>query len=96
MESLGIPLIGGVTEHESLITSTHIFLVFGGVDTSSDVLVLSVNVKNNSASVGIESNIFRGESDISGNLSGNLLEVDLGAINRDFSKKNNLNLRTWC
>ena len=90
MKSLSIPFISSITEHESLITSSHIFLIFFFMDTSSDVLILSVNIDNNRAGVGIKTNIIACESDFSGNLSGNLFEVYLSGINTDFSEQNNL------
>ena len=90
MKSLSIPLISSITEHESLISSSHIFLIFFFMNTSSNVFILAVNVDNNRASIGIKTNIISGESNFSCDLSGNLLEVDLCGINTNLSKKYNL------
>jgi hypothetical protein len=60
------------------------------MDSSSDVLILSVNINDDRAGVGIKTNIIACESDFSSNLSGNLFEVYLSAIDTDFSEQNNL------
>ena len=90
MEGLLVPLISGITEHESLITSTHIQLILRLMDSGSDVSILSVNVDDDIAFVGIETNIVAGETNFLADSSGNLLEVDLGLVDADFSEKNDL------
>jgi hypothetical protein len=60
------------------------------MDSSSDVLILSVNINDDRAGVGIKSNIIARETNFSGNLSGNLFEVYLGGIDTHFSEQNNL------
>ena len=60
------------------------------MDSSSNVSILTMNIDNNRAGIGIKADIFTSESNISSNLSGNLFEVDLSAINTDLSEQNNL------
>ena len=60
------------------------------MNSSSNVLILSVNIDDNRASVGIKTNAVTSESNFSSNLSGNLFEVDLGAVDADFSEEDNL------
>ena len=57
MKGFGVPLICGVSEHESLISSTHILLGFLLMHSSSNVSVLSVNIDDNLAVGAIESHI---------------------------------------
>ena len=77
MEGLLIPLISGISEHESLITGSHILLVLLSVDGGGDVGILSVNVQDDVAVVGIESDVIAGETNLLADSSGNLLEVNL-------------------
>jgi len=49
-----------------------------------------MNIDNNRAGIGIKADIFTCKSNISSNLSGNLFEVYLSAINTDLSEQNNL------
>lgn len=86
MKSLGIPFVGSITEHESLITGSHIHLVFSSVNGSSDVSILSVDINDDLALVAIETNIIASETNFLTNLSGNLLEVDLGLVYADLSQ----------
>jgi len=72
-----IPFIGGISEHESLISSTHIELILLSMDSSGNVGILSVNVKDNIAISSVKTNILTGEAYILADLSSNLLEVDL-------------------
>ena len=90
MEDLLIPLIGGISEHKSLISSSHISLILGLVNSGGNVGILGVHVNNDLAVVAVETDILAGETNLSADLSGNLLEVDLILIDRDFSEKNDL------
>ena len=60
------------------------------MDSSSNVGILCMNIDNNRAGIGIKANISTGKSNFSSNLSGNLFEVYLSAIDTDFSEQNNL------
>ena len=90
VKGFGIPLIGGISKHESLITSSHIQLILGFVDSSSDVCILSMDINDNIAFIAIKTNIFAGEAYLSADSSGNLLEVNFALIDGYFSKKNDL------
>ncbi len=90
MKSFGIPLIGGISEHESLISSSHIELVLGLVNSSGNVGILSMDINNDLAVVAVKTNVFAGESNLLADLSGDALKVNLGLVDANFSKKNNL------
>jgi len=60
------------------------------MDSSSNVGILSMNIDNNRAGIGIKADIRMGKSNFSSNLSGNLFEVYLSAIDTDLSEQNNL------
>ena len=92
VEGDGVPLVGGVTEHETLITGAHIELILVSVDGSGNVGILSVHVDNDIALIGVETDLLAGETNFLADSSGNLLEVDLRLVNANFSKKNNLNI----
>ena len=86
VKSLSIPFVGSISEHESLITGSHIHLVFVSVDRSSNVSILSMDIDDDLAIIAIETYILTSETNFFANLSGNLLEVDLGFIYADFSQ----------
>ena len=90
-----VPLIGGITEHESLITGAHVELILLLVNSGSDVGILSVHIDDNVAVVGVETNVVTGESDLLADSSGNLLEVNLRLVNANFTKENNLNIESF-
>lgn len=48
MESLSVPFVGGITEHETLISSTEVIHILGGVDCISNFFTLSLNVNEDS------------------------------------------------
>ena len=77
VEGLLIPLIGGISEHKSLITGSHISLILSSVDGGGDVGILSVDVQDDVAVVGIESDVIAGETILLADSSSNLLEVNL-------------------
>lgn len=90
VKSLRIPLVGGISEHESLISSSHIELVLGSVNSGGNVGILSVNINDDLAVVAVETDILIDESDFLASLSGNSLKVNLGLVDGNFSKKNDL------
>jgi len=95
MKSFSVPFVGCITEHKSLITSTHVELVLLLVNSSGDVGILSVHVDDNVALISVESNVLTNESDLSADSSGNLFEVNLRLVNAYFSEKNNLNIENF-
>jgi hypothetical protein len=77
VESLLIPFISGISEHDSLITSTEVIFVGHTVDGSGDVGILSFNNLNDFAFAAIETIFDRGKSNLLGSVSGTLLKVNL-------------------
>ncbi len=95
-ESLGVPLIGGVAEHDALVASAKVlfFLLSSTVDGLGDVGILRLNLQDNLAVVAVES-IFNGsEADLLADISCDLLEVDWLTLVRDLSKEDDLNATT--
>merc|ERR1719253_2101617 len=86
MKSFGIPFIGSISEHKTLITSTHIFFILRFVNSCSNILILSMHIQNNAHVISIKATLWAGESNFFNNSSSNLLEVDLGAIDGNFSE----------
>lgn len=85
-ESLSVPLVGGISEHESLISCTHIFFFLVSSHGSSNVGILSLNVDNELAVFVVETNFLRSVADFSADSSANFLEVDSSSIDGNFSK----------
>jgi len=77
VESLLIPFISGISEHDSLITSTEVIFVGHSVDGSGDVGILSFDNLNDFAFGAIETICDRGKSNLHGSVSGTLFEVNL-------------------
>ena len=77
VESLLIPFISGISEHDSLITSTEVIFVGHTVDGSGNVGILSFNNLNDFAFAAIKTIFDRGKSNLFGSVSGTLLEVNL-------------------
>ena len=90
VESLSVPLIGGISEHESLISSSEVIFVLLLVDGGGDGRVLSVDIDDNLAVVAVETDVLTGESDLLADSSGDLLEVNLILVNADLSEEDNL------
>lgn len=77
VKSLGIPFIGGITEHQSLVSCSHVQLVLLKMDCCGDLAALGMNIDDNLAILAIKSNVLTSESDLSADSSCNLLEVYL-------------------
>ena len=60
------------------------------MNSGGDVGILGVHVNDDLAVVAVKTDILTGETNLSADLSGNLLEVNLILVNGDFSKKNDL------
>ena len=60
------------------------------MNSGGDVGILGVHVNDDLAVVAVKTDILAGETNLSADLSGNLLEVNLILIDRDFSEKNDL------
>lgn len=100
-QGLGIPLVGGVSEHESLISSSKVFDVLLLVHGVSDLGGLAFNLHEHVAVVAVESDVGRGVANFLADAAGNGFVVDL-LFAGDFSKESDLVVsifdlrdRTW-
>lgn len=80
MKSDIVPLVGGISKHESLISRTHVFLSFFLVNSGGDVGVLCMNIDDDLAVVAIKADFLTGEANFLGNSSCLFLKVDLSFI----------------
>ena len=90
VESLGVPLVGGISEHESLIASGGLGLGLVSVDGGGDVSILSVDVHDDLAVGGVKAYSLGSEANLSAGVTGDLLEVYLLHGDVSLSKKNDL------
>ena len=77
-EGLSIPLISGITEHESLISCTKVFFLLGEitVNGSSDVGILCFNLEKYLTLVTVKTLISSIITDLLAHSASNLFEVD--------------------
>jgi hypothetical protein len=87
MESNRVPLIGSIAEHNTLITSTKVIHFLGNVDSLSNLGALSLDVNKNGHGLVVETLILLIITNLSANVSGNLLEVDGGAVNEGLTEE---------
>jgi len=87
VEGLGIPLVGGISEHEALISSTEFSLFLVSVNGSCDVSVLSMDVADDLHVGAVESNVLRGVTNLTADFASDLLKVDFTVV--CLSEKNN-------
>ena len=90
MQSFLVPLVCGVTKHQTLITSADISIGLVGVDSSENIGILGLNVSDYLAVCSIKTDCFTCIADLSANVACNLLKVDLVSGHSGFSEKNNL------
>ena len=88
-EVLLVPLIGGVAEHESLISGSHVLDGLVGMDRVGNLRRLSLDLEKNVAGVAVEANFGGSVADLLAYSPGNSLVVN-GLFAGDFSKKSNL------
>jgi hypothetical protein len=88
-ESFSIPLVGGIAEHEALISSTEIVsrLFMVSMDSLGDVGVLGLNVDQNVHVLAVQAFVIAVVTDSLADVSGDLLEVYLRSSACNFSKK---------
>ena len=77
--------IGGVTDHQALITGSDVKVILFQMNALSDVRGLFVYGNNYDGGLVIHTNIGRVVSDFLDSLSGDLLEVDFG-LSADLSE----------
>ena len=100
-----VPFVGGISEHETLISSSEIFffLFSVSVDGVGNVLILSFDVEENVHGLVIETLVGVIITDLFADLSGNSFVIDLLTVDGDFTEKTDLeidqysiaNLRGW-
>ena len=88
-EVLLVTLVGGVAEHEALVSGAEVFDVLVLVDRVGDLSSLSFNLKEHVAVVAVEADFSRGVADLFADSSGNGFVVNL-LFASDFSEKSNL------
>ena len=90
VESLGIPLISSISEHESLITSSHVFHGLLDVHGVSDLRRLSVHIDDDLAVVAVDADLVAHKADLLQRLAHNLLELHLVVLDAHLAEKHNL------
>ena len=86
MKRFFVPLVRCVSEHEALITGSHVQLVLLLVDSSGNVGILSVHVDDHVALISVEADVVTGEADFLAYSSSDLFEVNLRLVNANFSE----------
>lgn len=76
MESFGVPLIGGVSEHKSLISCSHVFFIFVQMYALGNFGRLSVHINDYLTIIAVNTLVIRSESNLFESLSSNLLKGD--------------------
>ena len=87
VEGDGVPLVGGIAEHDTLVTSTEVVHIFLNVDGLSDLWALSLYVDEDGHGLVVESLVLIVIADLLGDLTGNLLVVDGGAVNEGLTEE---------
>ena len=77
MECLGVPLVGSVAEHKTLVARTELTLSFVPVHRRGDIGILSVNVRDDLAIGTVEANFLTSVADLPADITSDLLEVHL-------------------
>ena len=77
VEGLGVPLVGGISEHKSLIASAIFSFVLASVDGCHDVGILSLDVRDNLHVGAVKANSVGSETNLTANITSDLLEVNL-------------------
>ena len=77
MERLGVPLIGGVAEHEALVASTKFGLDLVAVDCCHDVGILSLDVCDDLTVGSIKANLLSSVAYLTAHIASDLLKVHL-------------------
>ena len=77
MKRFGVPLISGIAKHQALVTSAKVAFVLGSVYTVSNFDSLRLHIDNDIAVSTVKTNIVRSVTNLLGNVTSNLLKVDL-------------------
>ena len=76
-EGLLIPLVGGVTEHESLVSCSNVVIILLNMNRRSNLLALFLELQDHSAVVAIQTDIGAGISYLLGDSSSDSFEVNV-------------------
>ena len=90
MECLGIPLVGSIAEHKTLVSSTKLALRFVSVNRCGDICILCMDVCDHLAVGTVESNLLTSVANLAANVTSNLLEVHLLCGDVSLAKKHDL------
>ncbi len=90
VEGLSVPLVGGISEHNTLVTGTEVIHVLLDVDSLGDLGALSLNVDEDTHGLVVKTFVLIVVADLSGDVSGDLLVVDGRAVNEGLTEEANL------
>ena len=93
MKRFSVPLISGIAEHQALVTSAEITFVLGSVYTVSNLDSLRLHIDNDIAVSTVKTNIVRSVTNLLGNVTSNLLKVDLVLGGSGLTEQNNLQVK---
>ena len=91
VERLGVPLVGGVAEHKTLVARTELTLSFVPVHRRGDICILSMNVRDDLAIGTVEANFLTSVADLPADITSDLLEVHLISGDVCLTKQYDLN-----
>jgi len=92
VQGLGVPLVGGVSKHKSLVASAKLSLIFVSMDGCRNVGILCMDVSDHLAVGTVKANLFASVADLTAHVASDLLEVNLVGGDVSLTKKDNLNI----
>ena len=93
MQMFSVPLISGVAEHETLVTSTEVVLFLVSVDTVSDLDCLGLHIHDDVAVGAVKTHLVGLVANLLGDVTSYLLEVDLVFGGAGLTEQNDLKQR---
>lgn len=87
VKGLGVPLISGIAEHDTLISSTEVIHVLRDVDGLGNLGALSLNVDEDGHGLIVETLLVVVVTNLLADVSSNLLIVDGRATNEGLTEK---------
>ena len=90
MECLGIPLVGSIAEHKTLVSSTKLALRFVSVNRCGDIGILCMDVCDHLTVGTVESNLLTSVANLAADITSDLLEVHLLCGDVSLAKKHDL------
>ena len=77
MECLGVPLVGSVAEHKTLVSSTKLALRFVSVNRRGNIGILRLDVCDHLAVGAVEPNLLTSVANLAADVTSDLLKVHL-------------------